>query len=376
MLIKVPDILNIKEKEGGQGLSSACTAIESEAEKYISNTIDMGACLSWQLTLSKHAETNDQHIIMEADATAVKDIQMEQHTEPGSMAMVNFNIAPSKNAAVEMKKQPGNHIKLGGAVTVDFFPPSENAPITDINTQCAGPEPSMSNALPLSTEAAATDTEELTGERTSAILDHLNEFLVSSIVDATSDTRMENHEPCNAMIANEHSDHVELQNPNSSNDPETPAPVQPIEMGQSGNTSMRDTVPPIDNFIESISRPLPQPLLDIHASAPMLHQIPLEMAPPSCSKRQSIRLAKKAEQNAGKDTIQIAQELLAKKLGELLGVEKDHTNDEFEFYAQHFARPMEKDTMEAIQGLIEQAHANQKKGQNKRNVVSVPERLA
>lgn len=50
MLIKVPDILNIKEKEGGQGLSSTCTAIE---------------------------KTNDQHIIMEADATAVKDIQME-----------------------------------------------------------------------------------------------------------------------------------------------------------------------------------------------------------------------------------------------------------------------------------------------------------
>ena len=96
----------------------------------------------------------------------------------------------------------------------------------------------------------------------------------------------------------------------------------------------------------------------------MLHQIPLVTPPPSSSKRQSSRLAKKAANNVGKGAIQIAQELLVKKLGDLSGMEKDPINDEFEFYALHFERPMEKNTMEAIQGLIEQVNTSQKKGHN------------
>jgi hypothetical protein len=132
----------------------------------------------------------------------------------------------------------------------------------------------------------------------------------------------------------------------------------------------------IDNFIESISRPLPQPLLEVNNTTPMLHQIPHVTPPPSSSERQSTRLAKKAANNVGKSTIQIAQELLVKKLGDLSGMEKDPINDEFEFYAQHFERPMEKNTMEAIQKLIEQANTSQKKGHNQRDAAAVPELLA
>jgi len=45
-------------------------------------------------------------------------------------------------------------------------------------------------------------------------------------------------------------------------------------------------------------------------------------------------------------------------------MEKDPINDEFEFYVHHFERPMEKNTMEAIQGLIEKVNTSQKKGHN------------
>jgi len=55
---------------------------------------------------------------------------------------------------------------------------------------------------------------------------------------------------------------------------------------------------------------------------------------------------------------------LRSQLGDLSGMEKDPINDEFEFYVHHFERPMEKNTMEAIQGLIEKVNTSQKKGHN------------
>jgi hypothetical protein len=43
------------------------------------------------------------------------------------------------------------------------------------------------------------------------------------------------------------------------------------------------------------------------------------------------------------------------------GTSKTSFSDDFELYAQHFARPMEKATMEAIQDLIEHGAMCQKK---------------
>lgn len=78
----------------------------------------------------------------------------------------------------------------------------------------------------------------------------------------------------------------------------------------------------------------------------------------SSSKRQSIRLAKKAIANSSKGAIQVAQELLAKKLGELTGEDNTTNADELELelYMQHFDRPVELSKMEAIKVLIEEGN--------------------
>jgi hypothetical protein len=73
------------------------------------------------------------------------------------------------------------------------------------------------------------------------------------------------------------------------------------------------------------------------------------------------RLAQKAITNSGKGAIEIAQDLLVKKLGDLAGDNNAGVNtsipDEFDLYAQHFARPIEKIKMDAIQDLIEHGAA-------------------
>jgi hypothetical protein len=92
------------------------------------------------------------------------------------------------------------------------------------------------------------------------------------------------------------------------------------------------------------------------------------------NKRQSTRLAQKALANAGKGTIEIAQELLVRKLGDLVGTASDANNNtanaasdannntaDADFYMQHVARPVEKKTMEAIQVLIEHGAKVQEK---------------
>ena len=78
---------------------------------------------------------------------------------------------------------------------------------------------------------------------------------------------------------------------------------------------------PIDNFVESISLPIIQPLLDGGSTTPMTHStratdLSLHVNPtPNSSKRQSSRLAQKAASNSGKDAIQIVQELLVNSWG-------------------------------------------------------------
>jgi hypothetical protein len=90
----------------------------------------------------------------------------------------------------------------------------------------------------------------------------------------------------------------------------------------------------------------------------------ISIPPESSIQRKSTRLAKKAAVNIGKGTIQIAQELLVKKLGDLAGEEdtQNTTDADFDFYAQHFEMPLEKNKMEAIKVLIEHSASMQKKG--------------
>jgi anti-sigma28 factor (negative regulator of flagellin synthesis) len=55
---------------------------------------------------------------------------------------------------------------------------------------------------------------------------------------------------------------------------------------------------------------------------------------------------------------------LIKKLGDLAGEEPaaDEQEPDFDFYAQHFRRPIEKNKMEAIRVLIEEGNKKMKMG--------------
>jgi hypothetical protein len=159
-----------------------------------------------------------------------------------------------------------------------------------------------------------------------------------------------------------------------------PTPVQgaPSEYDQRPNNIDSQLSSSIDNFLESISLPIMQPLLDGGPTTPMTQSIratdiSTHINPtPSTSKRQSSRLAQKAATNSGKDAIQIAQELLVKKLGDLSGEEQQHNTDDFEFYAQHFERPLDKSKMEAIQVLIEQGTKTHMKENNRKSTKVAP----
>jgi hypothetical protein len=81
-------------------------------------------------------------------------------------------------------------------------------------------------------------------------------------------------------------------------------------------------------------------------------------------------LQKKAELNVGKDTTQVAQDLLIRKLGDLSGEEINHAETDFDFYAQHFERPIDKSKMEAVQVLIEQGNKKLKKSSTNRKMTA------
>jgi hypothetical protein len=134
------------------------------------------------------------------------------------------------------------------------------------------------------------------------------------------------------------------------------------------NTPAPTLDPELDTFIGSLAVPLQQPLLQ---DEPRLANTcaentetntSLDTQLESSTQRKSTRLAQKAADNVGKGYIQIAQELLVKKLGDLSGEEVTQNTTDFDYYAQYFQRPMEKNKMEAIKILIEEGGNKQKKG--------------
>lgn len=121
----------------------------------------------------------------------------------------------------------------------------------------------------------------------------------------------------------------------------------------------------MEAFLQSVSHPIPSPLLQpLPTPLPALQSA--HNPPPCSSQRKSIRLAMKAAANPGKDTMQLAQDLLIKKLGESATDNDEHEKSDpgFEFYAQHFERPLEMPKMEALQYLIENGTKKQKKHVN------------
>jgi hypothetical protein len=136
----------------------------------------------------------------------------------------------------------------------------------------------------------------------------------------------------------------------------TTQPEHPTQDRNEQCTLVTQQQTPIDAFLDSITKPLPQPLI---TQRPRQYAINQGSDPPA--KRHSSRLAQKAITNSGKGAIEIAQELLVKKLGDLAGANSAGTSssipDEVDLYAQHFARPIEKTKMDAIQDLIEHGAA-------------------
>jgi hypothetical protein len=116
---------------------------------------------------------------------------------------------------------------------------------------------------------------------------------------------------------------------------QNPTIEQELPVGDESDHSTSDNqqLAPIDAFLESISKPLPQPLL---TQIPRQNLINHGASPPI--KRQSSCLVQKAIANSGKGTIEIAQDLLIKKLGDLVGTDNTGANkppipDEFDIYA-------------------------------------------
>jgi hypothetical protein len=136
----------------------------------------------------------------------------------------------------------------------------------------------------------------------------------------------------------------------------------------------------LDQFLISITTPLPQPLLASHPTQKE-HHTPPEVETPPCrasslpdttmdqtqnlhsEQRKSSRLADKAKETQGKRYVQLAQEVLAKKLGNLSPPTKISESDLFNSYAQHLEQPLTKQNMEALTVLVGHGiHPKKKKG--------------
>jgi hypothetical protein len=294
-----------------------------------------------------------------------------------------------------------------GGTQADVAAVDINSIIPSESNQCAAPNPISewlmdsglnSSFLPVSTELVSleagrmqpemvTDKEIEVGKQLEEAFGHLQDLLVSSPLHCELyESGRGTQEP---STSTQHPTHHKDSPPPTSEgmnyNPAPPPPLtmptnipnQPIEHHQSvadeieNDNTVGQSQEPIDIFLNSITRPLPQPLL-----APRPQQTIVQEAhtPQSMNKHQSTRLAQKALANAGKGTIEIAQELLVRKLGDLAGTASDANNNtadaasdannntaDADFYMQHVARPVEKKTMEAIQVLIEHGAKVQEK---------------
>lgn len=126
----------------------------------------------------------------------------------------------------------------------------------------------------------------------------------------------------------------------------------------------------MESFINSIAQPLEQPLLP----NPVQDNIQVEggeFEHLEATERRSTRLADKAKSRVGKDTMQIAQDLLMKKFGELDAQQDEGSESNCgicENFSQHLPKPLTKPAMEVIGVLIEHGAKLEKKAavKNKR----------
>lgn len=97
---------------------------------------------------------------------------------------------------------------------------------------------------------------------------------------------------------------------------------------------------------------------------PRYHQDCLSLPP----QHKSSRLAEKSKTTEGKGAIQVAKKLLVKKkkkTGRLSPPTTQEGADQFNFYAQHFERPLTKEKMDALTVLIASGPQKSKKKRGK-----------
>jgi len=134
---------------------------------------------------------------------------------------------------------------------------------------------------------------------------------------------------------------------------------------QSGNENGLLNNCPVDLFLTSISIEVDLPLLPDPATLNNPQPQPKfksHRVASSVTKRKSVCLTAKAQSRIGKDTIQIAQDLLVKKLGELSPDNQAANIPNIESFSQHLDQPLTKNNMEALQVLVEHGAKKMKKG--------------
>jgi hypothetical protein len=158
-----------------------------------------------------------------------------------------------------------------------------------------------------------------------------------------------------------------MEPPEANPNPTTNQPTNSVGTAENIEPFSEETPTQQDDlaeFITFISHVSPAPILrtphKINHTQP--HQESL--ASPT-TQRKSARLANKANLHLGKDSIQLAQRVLANKLGELSPRQID-PNAEFVRLAQHLPQPLTATKMVAIHTLVEQG--NQPKSNKKSRV--------
>jgi hypothetical protein len=139
--------------------------------------------------------------------------------------------------------------------------------------------------------------------------------------------------------------------------------VQPEIENGNGNGLLDNS--PVDRFLASISTEVAQSLLPDPAPLNTPQPQPKfksQRAVSTVAKRKSVRLSAKAQSRIGKHTLEIAQDLLVKKLGDLSPVPQAVNIPNIDSFSQHFDQPLTQNTMEALQVLVEHGAQKMKKG--------------
>jgi hypothetical protein len=135
-------------------------------------------------------------------------------------------------------------------------------------------------------------------------------------------------------------------------------------------TSEQEEGDDLQRFIDFVSGPASAPILHTPPNVNQQTDPPIQPArTPNTQQRKSLRLADKAKANVGLGSIQLAQQLLVKKLGDLVPGSSQKSDDTFESLVQRLPRPFDKATMEALQVLVEEG--NKAKNKKKSRVTPV-----